>query len=162
MNLYQIPKAYRAWAQVVEENHGELNDELESMWQSIHDTLEEKAEAVAALVREAEAEEDAFRKEATRLEHAARAAANRGRTLRTLLLEAMLATGTRHLKGPRFSLTVKDASVPSIRWTGPGDPPEWAQRKSVELDGMKVHDAYNRGNSLEGFTVSYSRVLHIR
>ncbi len=162
MNLFTIPAEFRAWSDAVEAAGGEMTAELEAKLGDIESTLEFKADAVCALIREAEREGDAYRAEAAAFYARARTCENRVRALKHLLKAAMKAVGASTVKGRRFTATVATAAIPQIRWVFAGPPPEWCRRTIVEVDGGKAHEAYKFGASMEGFEVTFTESLRIK
>lgn len=163
MNLYTVPAEYQAWLLAVEDSDGEVTPALAARLDAIEGTLAEKADAVCALIRGARAEAATCRTEAAWWARKARVAEGRADRLRDLLLRAMAALSVPEVRGRRFTVVVRPAAVPRIRWAGEGEIPEWCRKVTVELDARKAREGYLRGGApMEGFAVDYPEYLTIR
>ena len=162
MKLYEIPVEYRRLLDSVDES-GEITPEIEAGLNALETSLEIKADAIASLIKEADAEARAFATEAERLTDRRRAAENRADHLKQYLLSAMDSLDIAKLKTPRFSLGIQKASRPSIRWTGSVDKaPAAFVRTITSIDGTAAYEAYKAKALPEGFEVSTSYFLAIR
>jgi hypothetical protein len=163
LHLYELPAAFDKIDHEIESLGGELPLGLEEELDALELNLESKAEGVAALIREAESEAQAYKVEIERLRSLYRAAENRGNGLREYLRSTMTALNRTKLATPRFKLSVQRNSVPTIRW--PGEPetiPAELKRVRVELDGQAAIEAYRLGSLPEGFDVHVGTHLRIR
>lgn len=162
MNLYTITEQLRTIAEAIEMNQGELTAELEADLDRAEGDLRAKADNIAALVAELEAEAGAMEDEATRL--LARAGV-RGRAaghLKSYLKRAMEAVGSSKIRGDRFDVSVCKNGQPSIVWTGAGEPPEGFRRVIVVPDMDAARKALKRGELPEGFEAKHGTHLRIR
>lgn len=162
MRLYELPGEYRMWEEAVASNGGEVSEELAAAFDHIVDTLTVKADGIAALVGEAEAEEATYRAVARDFQAKAQAAKNRAEGLKHFLLTSLKQLEVDKVKGRRFSVAVVKSGVPSITWPHGADIPEPFRRVKVELDGTAAQDAYKRGELPDGFAVHHSEHLRIR
>jgi hypothetical protein len=163
LHLYELPAAFDEIDRLIEDLDGELPLDLERMLDALELNLESKAEGVAVLIREAEAEAEAFKAEIDRLRSLHRASENRGAGLRAYLHSTMEAMGRTKIATPRFKLSVQRNGTPTIRW--PGEPetiPAELKRIRVELDGQAAIEAYRSGSLPEGFDVHVGTHLRIR
>ena len=162
MKLYEIAESYRAIDSQLDESGGEVTPEIEAALSALSDRLSEKVDAIGALVREAQAESQAFADEAARLRGRAAAAASKVTRLKAYLLNQLKAIGFDRVKGLRFVARVATASTPTITWEGDGDPPGPFRRVRVELDGKLAHEAEKAGTLPEGFKVVRTEYIDIR
>ncbi len=163
LSLYQIPRAYEAWEYAVEERGGEVTPLLEQELVEIEDSLEDRGEVFCRMIKNAQAEEAMCREEARRFADRARIAANRMERLKAILLAGMKATGTPKLAAGKFTVAIREAGTPSIRWLGElGDLPEIFRKQKIELDGAMAQQAYKAGNKMDGFSVEFTEYLAIK
>lgn len=162
MKLYEIADEFRRIDDALTENGGEVTEELQAALDGLEYSLEGKVDAIAGLIREAQARAAAFSTEAVRLREKAQAEQNRAESLHGYLLTHLKAIGKDKVKGQIFSVSVRTASIPSITWDGEGSPPRDFQRVKVELDGKKAQDALRSGTLPDGFNVRYTTFLQLR
>lgn len=162
MKLYEIPVRYQAFLDRVDENDGEITEDLASMLASIEDDLATKADAYAAMIKKFNYEEEAFREEARRLSIRAAAAAKTQENLRDLLLHAMKAIGLDRIRGKRFSISRVVNKTPSIVWESNRTIPPAFQKISVSLDKEAAHKILDEEGSLpEGFKITNTEYVRI-
>lgn len=161
LKLYQLPAALAELDALIDALDGELPEDLEARLDALELNLEEKADAVCALARQAEAEAAFFADELARLDGRRRAAAGRAAGLKAYLHRTLTALGRDRVETPRFRARVQKNGTPSVRWAGPGDVPDGFARVTVELDGRAALAAHKAGTLPEGFTVEYGTHLRI-
>ena len=89
MKLYEINDAYYKWLEKVQENEGELTQEMLIEYESIDGEFEEKAEAYAVLIKTLNAEADLIGSEEKRLAERRRRKENLSERLKERLAESM-------------------------------------------------------------------------
>jgi chromosome segregation ATPase len=162
LKLYELPGAFRALEDEIDRRDGELDENLEARLDELELTLEEKADAIAALVREAEAEAIGVKVEQDRLAARRQTAERRAARLKAYLHDTLVTLGRDKVQGQRFRLRVQRNGVPTIRWIRDLDElPESLKRITVTLDGTAAHDAYKAGQLPDGFDVSFGTHLRI-
>lgn len=162
MKLYEIPVRYQAFLDCVDENDGEITDDLASMLASIEDDLATKADAYAAMIKRFHYEEEAFRSEIRVLTRKANASAKAQENLRGLLLHAMNAIGLDRIRGKRFSVSRIVNKIPSIAWESNLPIPFAFQKMSVTLDGEAAHKTFKEEGTLpEGFKITNKEYVRI-
>lgn len=164
MKLYEIPAVYRALLARVEDNDGELTQELAADLEAIDDTLASKVDAYCALVKQLDYDHDAYRQEARRLQLKAQGCENTVKRLKEMLLQAMAAMDVASFKGKLFFVRRHKASFPAINWVSPAEIPEPFQKIKIELDKGAALEAYkDAGGYLpEGFEVRFTEYVTIR
>ena len=110
MKLYGISAHYRAIMAHIEGNGGDL-DGLEEELDACMDALTEKADAIAALISEANAEAAAYKAEAERLTEGRKRAENRAERLKAYLVSNIPEEG---LKTGRFALSIRRSEAVKI------------------------------------------------
>jgi hypothetical protein len=156
MHLHEIPAAYRALDDLLNETGGEVTPEVEKFQASIEGTLSEKVDCYGSMEAEAEGEISALKLEETRLSDMRQAVIRRRDAHRKAIFDALKAAGEGSVKGARYRARLAKSSVPSIRWAGDSPIPRAFARVKVELDGKKAKEAHDAGNLPNGFTVTFS------
>lgn len=163
MKLYELPQVYREWLRKVDAHDGELNEALWAELEEIEANIAHKMDAYAALVRQFEYEERAFREEAAAMEAKARVAAHRHEKLRTMMRDALEAMNLDSVRGRRFTVRRLIAATPKITWVSSRPVPEAYQKVKVELDPYLALKAYEEAGSLpEGFSIVHTQFVTIR
>ncbi len=162
MRLYEIADEYRRIAGLIDDAAGELSPELEADLDSVSASLADKAESIAALVREADAEADAYAAEMARLAARKKAAEGRADRLKAYLLAAMEAASVPKIKGPLWTVSARQASRPVIRWEGSGEVPERFAVLVRQVDAKAAYEAYKDKTLPYGFTAKVTQYLEIR
>ena len=162
LRLYDLPGAFADLAARIAEGDGELPDSLESELDALELALEDKADAIAGLIAEANGEGDYFDAEITRLTARRNAARNRAGRLKAYLHATLTTMGRPAVKGRRFTVRLQRNSAPSIRWTRDMEqlPPEF-MRIVVTVDGDKAKAAYKAGVLPPGFSAETGTHLRI-
>jgi hypothetical protein len=162
MKLYELPGIYATIDQQLDESGGEITPEIQQQLDEADAALEDKVDRIAALIRNATAEEEACKAEAAHFRDRAQAAANKADSLKAYLQHNLEAIGRDRVQGQRFKVGVYQNSVPSIRWTRmPEDAPLQFQRVKVEVDGQAAQRWLKEGKELpSGFLVE--RGSHVR
>jgi hypothetical protein len=89
MKLYEINDAYYKWLEKVQENEGELTQEMLIEYESIDGEFEKKAEAYAVLIKTLNAEADMLKTEQQRLYERQKQKENLAERLKERLAESM-------------------------------------------------------------------------
>ncbi len=161
MNLYEIPYQHAAWLAEVEAAQGELTPEAEAAFAAIQGSLEERAGAACHAIRNLQAQAEMLRRESGVLAAKAQAVEKRARTVKELLLRAMKGVGLDGVHAGPWRISIRRAPYPRFTWSGNDEMPSWASRTLVEMDPLKVREAWKFGASLEGFRVDHTEFLHI-
>lgn len=164
MKLYEIPPVYRALLARIEDNDGELTEELAAELESLDDTLASKVDAYCAIIRQLDHDHDAYRHESRRLQLKAQGCESSVRRMKEMLLHAMAALDVASFKGKLFFVRKHRASVPLITWEATADIPAEFQKIKVELDKGAAFEAYHDagGHLPEGFQVKFTDYITIR
>lgn len=163
MKLYEIPLRYQAFLDRVDENDGEITEDLESMLASIEDDLATKADAYAAMIQKMKYEEEAYREEIKRLTVKANASSKAQERLRDFLLRAMKAMDVGRVRGKRFLINRIVNKRPSITWASQEPIPERFRRYRYSLAGDLAHEVFEEEGSLpDGFKIVNTEYVMIR
>lgn len=162
MKMYEIPENYRAWERAVVEAGDEVTEELAAAFDFLQATLVDKADAIGWLVREAEADEEAFRATARAFQAKAQAAANRAASLKAYMTRVLRAMGLDGVKSRHYTFSIARAGRPTIRWDHGREIPAGFAKVETRLDGEAAQQAYRSGTLPAGFEVSFTESLRIR
>lgn len=162
MKLYTIPIRYQAWIDRVEDNDGEITEDLVLDLESIEADLSTKADAYAAIIRKLQHEEEAYREEARRMSAKAHASVRIQEKLRFLLMYSMKAMSLDRIRGKRFSISRILNKIPSISWESNQPIPPIFQKVSISLDKEIAHKVLNEEGFLpEGFKITNTEYVRI-
>ena len=163
LKLYELPEAFRAIEAEIQANDGELPPDLEERLDALEGNLEDKADAIAALIRDAEVESIAVKVELDRLTVKRQHLTGKAERLKSYLHDQLVMMGRPNVKGARFAVRVQKNGQPAIRWTGLVDEiPDEFRRVEVSLNGHAARDFYKATGSLpDGFEVTYGTHLRI-
>lgn len=162
MKLYEIPLRYQKWIDKVEENEGEVSEELAAELLEIEDDLATKADSYAAMIRKFKYEEEAFREESRRMAAKAASAAARQERLKFFLMQAMKSFSVDRICGGRFSISRIVNKTPAITWDSNQAIPKRFQRIQISLDKEGALAAFKSEGSLpEGFKISNTEYVRI-
>lgn len=152
LKLYELPQAFRQIETEIDELDGELPEDLEARLDLLEVALEDKADAIAALVTQAKAESEMFEAEAGRLTRRRVIAANRADRLKAYLHQTLTLLRRDRVVGRRFTVRVQRNGAPSIKWTRDIDalPPEF-MKITVDVDAAKAREAFKAGTLPDGF-----------
>lgn len=160
--LYELPGLYYEVGRAIDEADGEVTPEIEGVLAALDATLEDKADGIASLAAEADAEAAYFDAELDRLRKRRDVATRRKESLKSYLHRTLMALGRDKVKGLRFTVRVQRNSAPSIRWTRDIDTlPEAFRRISVDVDGTAAREAWKEGALPDGFEAVVGTHLRI-
>ena len=164
LRLFELPAAFRAIADELDEAGGEASPDLLARLEALEGTLEEKARWRVGIIREREAEADAIKQEVARLKARADAKENAAKRHKADLLAVLQAADIKKLDVGIASINVQRASRPQISWMGAMDElPAAFVRVKTELDGTKLYESWKATGQLpDGFEVKHTTFLSIR
>lgn len=159
--LWEWTADYEAVVAEIMDAGGELTPELEERLAQVEGAWDTKAERVAQVIRNLEAEEKLLRDEAARVVDRARVRGNAAENLRAYLLREMDRTGRAAVKTPLATIGIGE----SVRVEYIGDPatlPADLQRVTVKADLTAMRRAMQEGASIDGATLVSSRHVTVR
>jgi len=151
MKLYELAEAYNRVADLFDEEGSDWRKSLDD----IADAFNDKAESVAKMVRQLEAEAKLYSEEARRLSDKAAATANKVANLKGYLMAMMQATGIDQVKGSIFNIFPK-TSPPSCIVEDESIIPRECQRvipEQTQPDKKAILDAIAEGIAVPGARV---------
>jgi len=150
MKLYKISDEIRAIMDAADPDTGELMDTQFDNLDALELEFSRKAESVAFIVREQEAEAVAIKAEAKRLTDAARVRANTATRLKAYLLEQLQAQGIQKIKGDILTVR-RQNSAASVQINSMGSvPAEYFVTPDPVLSKALIKDAINDGEDVPG------------
>lgn len=178
MKLYELPTQYRDLLDWMEEHAEELSDsggdhpELIERLERIEADFGDKAERVALLIREQEAEAGAYKAEADRLAARARTLSRNADWLKGYLLHQLRRMGETKVHGKLVNVSRVKNGRPSVRYIGDVEklPQKW-QRVRVDFDGQKAYEDLKAAGKIpsepgaypvDGLTVEVGEHVRIR
>lgn len=159
MKLYEYTQDYLYLLEISEElDQDVLIDTLESITESI----EEKAENVAKVIRTFEAEVKVLKQEEERLAAKRKTLESKVTYLKKYLYEQLEAVGINRIKRPLFTISIQN-NAPSVDVINPDDVPEslWNYPEPV-LDKRKILSLLKAGDDIPGVALKTSKGLRIR
>lgn len=159
MKLYELSNSYIKLLEIAEDLDATT---LEDTLSSINEAFEDKVENTAKVIRQLEAQAEAIRFEARRLDNRARAMEKNAKRLKEYLQEELERTGKTKVKGSLFTIGVQN-NPPSL---------EVLDERKIELDYFNhpepvldkkaVLQTLKRGIEMEGARIKQTRSLRIR
>lgn len=159
MRLYDLSKKYLQLLEIAESVDEEtLNDTLSS----IEDAIEEKAENTAKVIRNLEAQAEAFKTEEYRLAARRKAIENNAKRLKLYLQEELERVGADKIKGELFTIAIQNnpKSVEVLDETL--IPKKYFIEQRPKLDKKALLDELKTGADIEGVEIKQSRSVRIR
>lgn len=163
VRFYELADDYAAIMMRIEDNGGELSPIDEAELDAIEAGIGAKVDAIAGVIREAQATADAFDSEAKRFADRARTARRKADGLKDYLHRAMDFAALAKVQGERFRVRIQRNGQPSVRWTRDAwELPDDFRRVIVEPDLSAAREALKSGVLLpEGFEVVLGTHLRI-
>lgn len=158
MKLYELNESFQQIQTLIEEGQDGLQDTLES----IELAIEEKLENIGKVIKNLEAEANAFKEEEKRLADRRRSLENNIKHLKQYAENSMVVTGDKKIKAGLFTFAIQknppsvsvfnDVIVPK-KYYVPVDP---------KLDKTKIKEDLKNGENIPGVELKQSESLKIR
>lgn len=160
LKLYDLSSSFAALADTMTSD--EVPPDVEAGIDALQLAVEAKVGGCVKVWQQLAAEEEAYRAESQRLAKMAAARKNAVERLKAYVSRSLDAAGIPRVVTDVGKVSICNASRPSIRWNGAGDPPPAFSRVKVELDGNLAYAVVKAGGTLpDGFTVETSRVVRV-
>ena len=167
MNLYQLTSKYQSlldYAQSVDLTDEEQQDTIRETFDSLTESIEEKAENIAHVIKQLEYDELVVNEEVKRLQTKKRALTNNQVRLKEYLKESMEYVETDKIKTPKFSINIQN-NPPKLVVDDETEIPKayWVEQKPkldkrLLLNDLKLEDYPN----FKGAHIEQERSLRIR
>lgn len=158
MKLYELNESFQQIQTLIEEGQDGLQDTLES----IELAIEEKLENIGKVIKNLEAEANAFKEEEKRLADRRRSLENNIKHLKQYAENSMVVTGDKKIKAGLFTFAIQknppsvsvfnDVIVPK-KYYVPVDP---------KLDKTKIKEDLKNGENIPGVELKQSESLRIK
>ena len=135
MKLYEISEMYQSFLDAVENGEFTDADAIADTLESLDATFNDKADAVACIIKSLDAEAAAIKAEAATLTERAKAKANRAEWLRGYLYNNMLRMGLTKVETPRVKLWFRKSEAVEI-------PDEMAFIEQLQAEGNDTYLTY--------------------
>ena len=157
MNLYELSIAFQ------EVQNMDLDPEvMKDTLDSIEDAIENKAENIAKLIRNHEADVSAYKEEEDRLKTKRQAMENKVKWLKTYLEDNMKLTGKTKFKSGMFNFSIQKNPV-SVNITDERIiPEEFLIQQPPKVDKTSLKEALKNGIEVPGAELKQTEGLRIR
>lgn len=147
MTLYELTSEYKELLAMMEDP--DVDPEvLQDTMEAVGGEIEDKAENYARVIRELEADQAKFEKEAERCSKHANICKNNIKRMKENLKDSMIATGKLKFPTEHFKFSVvKNGGLQPLKITG--DVPDDFKIMKPETDNNKIREALERGVSLD-------------
>jgi hypothetical protein len=162
--LYELTTEYEAaFANMVDAETGEVNDLALALLDGLQDDINEKGLAVAAYIRNHDADVDALKAEEQRLAGRRKQLESRMSWLRSYLLDNMVRCGISEIKSPYFTIKTKKCP-PSVRVMNDADIPQQYIRvkEEVSVDKAKIKQDICNGVEVPGAVIEQNTTIVIK
>jgi len=157
MRLYELPAHYRALEDLAAEG-----EDVSTALAQLDEQVLDKAPRLIQLMKGVEAEAEALRAEERRLCERRQRLERSAETFRAHVRDAMLAAGIDKIKGPTFTLTLRDGPVKVLAIDEQKLPDAWWRVKR-EPNRSEILRAFKEdGEVVEGAEVGTEPCLYIR
>lgn len=159
MKLYELTESYRQVLEMAEElDDGSLKDTLDSITEDINI----KAENIAKVYKELEADADKLDAEAKRLNARKQTVQNNAKNLKAYLADEMAKVGKDKIKGELFNFTIAK-NPPSLDIPDETRiPRKYFIKQEPKLDRKAVLAALKSGQKVRGAEIKQNTSLRIR
>jgi chromosome segregation ATPase len=161
MKLYELVGQYNELQAMIED--GEIDEQaLADTLESIEGEIEVKADNIARLVKNLEAEEEAFKTEQDRLARKKQSISNKITSIKGYLFQQMTAIGKDKIKGTIFTVALQN-NPPSLLVAEDAEIPMkyWKQIEPV-VDKRLLLEDIKAGEQIEGVSLQQTKGLRIR
>lgn len=160
--LWEIVGELTDVCSTLEQQGGELTDDLEEQLDGLELALEVKLENLACYIQNLEAEGNAIVETASKAVARGKSRLAKAKRLRAYMALNMDAVGQDRLDTDRVSVRLKN-SHPKIEWSGEvGDIPEQFQRHTVALDKKSAKAWLKAKNELpDGFVITQGKHISL-
>ncbi|MES1053547.1 siphovirus Gp157 family protein [Bacillus thuringiensis] len=150
MRLFDLTNNYRELQMMIED--GVDPSALEDTLQAIEESIQDKAQNIALLIKNLEADTEAIKLEEKRLAERRRAVENNCKNLKDYLYQQMTLLEVKRIKGTIVTDIAEDAIVP----------PEYMIPQPPKIDKKSLLAAVKDGMQWDGITLKQSEGVRIR
>lgn len=159
MKLYELATNYRQVSEMLE---GEDDIALKDTLESIEDEIEDKAENIAKMIRNLEADVKAYKEEEQRLANHRRTIENRITGLKGYLQDQLEIAGLNKVKRPTLTVSIQN-NPPSVDIADENNiPSHFRIPQPDKIDRKAILSHLKDGVVVDGATLKQSRSVRIR
>lgn len=159
MKLYELTEAYANIQYLIEEVE---SDEALKVLDEIDQDIEEKAESIAKVLKNLEAEADAYKEESKRLGDKAKAAENKAASLKAYLESHIKATGKKKFKKGVFTFSIQKNPPRAVVEDEAAIDKLYFIEQAPKLDKKSLLKDLKDGKEVKGAHLEQSESLRIR
>lgn len=152
-NIFQINQQYLQIAQILEENGGEITEELESELAINREQLETKGINYALVIRQIDGESEILDREIKRLQGLKKAKDNVLERLKNTIKDAMLLHGVDSIKGDLINLSIRKSPASVIVENEDLIPDSYKIEQPKKVDKKLILDDLKKGIEVAGTTL---------
>jgi len=152
-NIFQINQEFLQIAQQLEDNGGEITEELESQLLFNREQLETKGINYALVIRQIDGESSILDREIKRLQSLKKAKDNTLDRLKTIIKDAMLLHGIDSIKGDLINLTIRKSPPSVIIYNEELIPNHYKIEQPKTIDKKLIGDDLKNGLEIKGATL---------
>lgn len=159
MKLYELAQNYAQLLEMAEEME---SDALVDTLESLQDAIEEKAENIAKLVKNLEADVKFIKEEEQRLAERRRAIEVKIERLKTYLQEQLETAGIEKVKRPTITVAIQ-ANPPSVDVIDEtAIPSDFLIPQAPKVDKRSILERLKKGEAIPGVTLKQTKGVRIR
>ncbi|MBJ8031050.1 siphovirus Gp157 family protein [Bacillus cereus group sp. N21] len=160
MKLYDLTNNYRELQMMIED--GVDPSALEDTLQAIEESIQDKAQNTALVIRNLEADVDAIKAEEKRLADRRKAIENNCKNLKDYLYQQMTAVEMKRIKGTIVTVGIQKNPASLDIAEDATVPPEYMVPQPAKVDKKSLLAAVKDGMQWDGITLRQSEGIRIR
>ena len=161
MKLYEINEVYQNLVALLEDEETSA-EQLESAFENIKDELHVKVENYARIIKNTQAEVEAYKEEVARMTAKRRSLENNIERMKEAAEYAMRLQGEKKVKGELFTLAIQK-NPPSLKIDiEPEELPQEFQTITISPNKEKIKAAIKNGKAIEWARLEQGESLRIR
>ena len=159
MKLYELTENYAKLLEMAEETD---TDAIVDTLEALQEAIEDKAENIAKLIRNLEADVKVIRDEEKRLAERRQAIENKVERLKSYLQEQLETAGIEKVKRPTITVAIQ-ANPPSIDVIDEkAIPNDFLIPQAPKLDKRSILERLKKGEAIPGVTLKQTKGVRIR
>lgn len=149
-NIFQINQEYLQLATILEENGGEITEEIEEQLKLNRDNLENKGINYALVIRQLDGESEILDREIKRLSAMKKAKDNALERLKNTIKDAMILHGIESIKGDLINLSLRKSPASVIIEDENSIPDNYLVDQPKKIDKKSIGDDLKKGLEVKG------------
>jgi len=159
MKLYELAQNYAQLMEMAEEME---SDALVDTLEALQDAIEDKAENIAKLIKNLEADAKAIKEEEQRLADRRRSIENKVNRLKEYLQQQLEIAGLQRVKRPTITVAIQN-NPPSVEITDEKlIPSEYMIPQTPKIDKKAILERLKNGETVPGCTLKQTKGVRIR